>query len=179
VINFKVLVTTVILSVSAIMPVSVIADNNIAVVDLARAIFGSDVAQARLKQAEQSMSFVSLKAKYESSVADLQALAKEAENKRLTWSPEQQTEHQKKIEYAKADTELAGRKIQSEQQQLQQDILQELGSLAQQALQEVVKEEGIDMLFPAESVMVVSQKYNLTPKVAERLNQKTAENTEK
>ncbi|MAE03495.1 MAG: hypothetical protein CMK25_04505 [Porticoccaceae bacterium] len=150
-----------------------IAADKVAVVDIARAIFGSDAAQAKLKQAEQGADFVSLKAKYESSAADLQALAKEAESKRLTWSQEQAVEHQKKMEYAKADAELAGRKIQAEQQQLQQSILQELGPKAQEALQEVVKEEGVTILLRAESVMIASPESNLTAKVADRLNQKT------
>ena len=45
----------------------------------------------------------------------------------MTWSQEEAQAHQKKMEYAKADAELAGRKIQAEQQQLQQKIMQEIG----------------------------------------------------
>ncbi|MGB1402995.1 MAG: OmpH family outer membrane protein [Porticoccaceae bacterium] len=171
--NVKTLVLVLVASFFAAAPMGAIAADKVAVVDIARAIFGSDAAQAKLKQAEQGADFVSLKAKYESSAADLQALAKEAESKRLTWSQEQATEHQKKMEYAKADAELAGRKIQAEQQQLQQSILQELGPKAQEALQEVVKEEGVTILLRAESVMIASPESNLTAKVADRLNQKT------
>ena len=54
--------------------------------------------------------------------------AKEAETKRLTWSQEQAQSHQKKMEYVKADAELARQKIQAEQKQLEQQIMQELGS---------------------------------------------------
>ena len=84
----------------------------------------------------------------------LQSLAKEAESKRMTWSQEEAQAHQKKMEYAKADAELAGRKIQAEQQQLQQSIMQELGPVAQQALQEVVQEEGVTILLRADAVML-------------------------
>ena len=171
--NVKTLVLVLVAGLFAAAPMGAIAADKVAVVDIARAIFGSDEAQAKLKQAEQGADFVSLKAKYESSAADLQALAKEAESKRLTWSQEQAVEHQKKMEYAKADAELAGRKIQAEQQQLQQSILQELGPKAQEALQEVVKEEGVTILLRAESVMIASPESNLTAKVADRLNQKT------
>ena len=115
--NMKALVVVVLASLFAVAPVSAVAADKIAVVDIARAIFGSKAAQESLKQAEQSADFVALKAKYEGSAADLQALAKEAETKRLTWSQEQAAEHQKKMEYAKADAELAGRKIQGEQKQ--------------------------------------------------------------
>ena len=77
------------------------------------------------------------------------------------------------MEYAKADAELAGRKIQAEQKQLQQKIMQDLGPIAQQALQEVIAEEGVTILLRAESVMIASPESNLTAKVADRLNQKT------
>ena len=171
--NMKALVVVVLASLFAVAPVSAVAADKIAVVDIARAIYGSKAAQESLKQAEQSADFVALKAKYEGSAADLQALAKEAETKRLTWSQEQAAEHQKKMEYAKADAELAGRKIQGEQKQLQQSIMQQLGPKAQEALQEVIKEEGVTILLRAESVLMSSPESNLTAKVADRLNQKT------
>ena len=171
--NMKALVVVVLASLFVVAPVSAVAVEKIAVVDIARAIFGSKAAQESLKQAEQSADFVALKAKYEGSAADLQALAKEAETKRLTWSQEQAAEHQKKMEYAKADAELAGRKIQGEQKQLQQRIMQQLGPKAQEALQEVIKEEGVTILLRAESVMMSSPESNITAKVADRLNKKT------
>ncbi len=171
--NLKVLCLVVIASLVGTVSMASAAEDKIAVVDIARAIFSSDFAQARLKQAETSADFVGLKAKYESSTADLQSLAKEAETKRLTWSQEQAVGHQKKMEYAKADAELAGRKIQAEQQQLQQQIMQELGPKAQEALQEVVKEEGITILLRADAVMVAGPESNITGKVADRLNKKT------
>jgi len=171
--NMKALVVVFLASLFVVAPVSAVAAEKIAVVDIARAIFGSKAAQESLKQAEQSADFVALKAKYEGSAADLQALAKEAETKRLTWSQEQAAEHQKKMGYAKADAELAGRKIQGEQKQLQQRIMQQLGPKAQEALQEVIKEEGVTILLRAESVMMSSPESNITAKVADRLNQKT------
>jgi len=168
--NKKALVLVVLAS---LFSVSAVAVEKIAVVDIARAIFGSNAAQESLKQAEQGADFVSLKAKYEGSSADLQSLAKEAESKRMTWSQEQALGHQKKMEYAKADAELAGRKIQSEQQQVQQKIMQEIGPLAQQALQEVVQEEGVTILLKIDSVLSVAPESNLTAKVADRLNKKS------
>lgn len=149
------------------------AEEKIAVVDMARAIFSSDVAQKRLKEAEASADFVAVKAKYESAAADLQALAKEAESKRMTWSQEQGAEHQKKMEYAKADAELAYRKIQSESQQLQQSVMQELGPRAKEALQEVVKERSVTVLLKADSVILYRPEIDITAAVSERLNQKT------
>ena len=171
--NLKALFLAVVVGVAGSMSMTAFAEDKIAVVDIARAIFSSDLAQTRLKEAETSADFVALKAKYESSTADLQSLAKEAESKRLTWSQEQALGHQKKMEYAKADAELAGRKIQAGQQQLQQKIMQELGPKAQESLQEVVQEEGVTILLRADAVMLAGPESNLTAKVADRLNKKT------
>ena len=144
----------------------------IAVVDARIAIFSSNAAQSALKAFEESADFMSLKAKYESSSADFQAMAKEAETKRLTWSPEELAEHQKKMSYVKADAELAIQKITSEQKQLEQRVLQDLAPLVEQALQEIVKEEGISVLLRAESVLLASPDTSITEKVAARIDAK-------
>lgn len=153
---------------------SAVAAEKIAVVDTLNAIFNSSTAQAKLKKAEQSADFLALKAKYESSTADLQAMAKESESKRLTWSQEEVAEHQKKMGYAKADAELAVQKIKAEQQQLQQSIIQQLGPIAQMALQELVKEESITLLLRADSVLIMDPKLQITAKLSERIDQKAS-----
>ena len=153
--------------------VVVAAEDKIAILDVQQAMFASDYAQSRVKQSIESADFVALKAKAEGSAADLQAMSKEAEAKRLTWSAEQAGSHQKRMSYAKADYDLAVQKIQGEQKQLQQQVLQDLSSIFQQALSEVIEEEGVTLLLRAESVLSASAENNLTAKVVDRLNQKT------
>ena len=149
------------------------AEDKIAILDVQQAMFASDYAQSRVKQSIESADFVALKAKAEGSAADLQAMSKEAEAKRLTWSAEQAGSHQKRMSYAKADYDLAVQKIQGEQKQLQQQVLQDLSPIFQQALSEVIEEEGVTLLLRAESVLSASAENNLTAKVVDRLNQKT------
>ena len=153
--------------------VAVAAEDKIAILDVQQAMFASDYAQSRVKQSLESADFVALKAKAEGSAADLQAMSKEVEAKRLTWSADQAESHQKRMSYAKADYDLAVQKIQGEQKQLQQKILQDLSPTFQQALTEVIQEEGITLLLRAESVLSASAENNLTAKVVDRLNQKT------
>lgn len=171
--NLKALCLILVAAMAAGLSTASVAEDKIAVVDIAQAIFSSNAAQDRIKQAQTNADFVALKAKFESSVADIQSLAKDAESKRLTWSQEQAQSHQKKMEYIKADIDLARQKIQGEQKQLEQQIMQELGPKAQEALQEVVKEEGITILLRADAVLVAGQESNVTAKVADRLNKKT------
>jgi len=158
--------------------VTVAAETKIAVIDIQQAMFASDYAQNSVKEAQESADFVALRAKAEGSAADLQSMGKEAETKRLTWSAEQVTAQQKKMSYAKADYDLAVQKIQGEQKQLQQKIMQELSPQFQEALAQVVQEEGITLLLRSESVIVASPENNLTAKVIDRLNQNTRVATE-
>ena len=151
------------------------SEDKIAVIDMQQAMFASNYAQNMAKEASESADFVALRAKAESSAADLQSMAKEAETKRLTWSTEEAAEHQKKMSYEKADYDLAVQKIQGEQQQLQQKIMQELTPQFQEALSEVAKGEGITLLLRRESVIIADPKNDLTAKVVDKLNQITLE----
>ena len=171
--NLKALCLVLVAAMAASFSLASVAADKIAVVDFAAVIFSSNAAQESIKQAQTNADFVALKAKFEGSVADYQSLAKEAESKRLTWSQEQLQSHQKKMEYVKADAELARQKIQAEQKQLEQQIMQQLGPKAQEALQAVVTEEGVTILLRAESVLIAGQESNLTAKVVDRLNQMT------
>ena len=152
-----------------------LSEDKIAVIDMQQAMFASNYAQNMAKEASESADFVALRAKAESSAADLQSMAKEAETKRLTWSAEEAAEHQKKMSYTKADYDLAVQKIQGEQQQLQQKIMQELTPQFQEALSEVAKGEGITLLLRRESVIIADPKNDLTAKVVDKLNQITLE----
>ena len=171
-------VVLVLVSIVSLASVTVAAETKIAVIDIQQAMFASDYAQNSVKVAQGSADFVALRAKAEGSAADLQSLGKEAETKRLTWSAEQVTAQQKKMSYAKADYDLAVQKIQGEQKQLQQKIMQELSPQFQEALAQVVQEEGITLLLRSESVIVASPENNLTAKVIDRLNQNTRVATE-
>ena len=145
----------------------------IAVFDARLAIFSSAVAQNELKMLEQSADFISLKAKYESSNADLQAMVKEAETKRLTWSPEELAEYKKQMSYVKADVDLVVQKITSEQSQLEQRVFNELAQYVEPALKEIINEEGVDILLRAESILHMrSPETSITAKVASRIDAK-------
>lgn len=154
---------------ASVFSLSALAEK-IAVVDMAAAIFSSQPAKTRIEKAQKSADFTALKAKYESSTADLQNLAKEWDAKSVTWSAEQKADHQKKMEYAKADRELAMRKLQSENQELEQSIAQELQSVASKALQEIVDKEGITLILPRESIIWSKAELNITGKLVDAIN---------
>ncbi len=149
------------------------AVDKIAVVDIQRVIFTSDVAKARQKELQAASEFVSLQAKYDSIAADVKALQKKIEAERDTMSQEQATENQKKMEYLRADYELVERKLRAEVQQLQGKIMEELQPKVQAALKELVEAEGVTLLLQREAVIVADPALDVTGKLLERLNAKT------
>ena len=165
---------TFLFTLATLFAVTVAAEEGkIMVVDFDKAISGSEVAKTRLKQVQGESDYAALQAKYENTVADMKALQKEVESKSMTWSAEQTGEAQKKMEFLRADLELTTRKVQAEQKALQSSIVQELRPKAGEALQELIKEEGIVLLINAEAVVTVAVELDLTSKLTDRLNQKT------
>jgi len=152
---------------------AVFAEDKIAVIDVNRAMFASNFAQNKIKTFQESSDIVALNAKLEGSATDLKAMTEEAQAKSMTWSSEEAADHQKKMAYARADYDLAVKKLQGESQQLEQEIPQELGQQLQEALAQVIKEEGITLLLRSESVISASPNNRITAKVVDRLNQLT------
>lgn len=171
--NVRFLQLILLLLSSVFVSSAIAAEGKIAVVDFGRAIFSSDVAKARLEQLKQESTFASLQATIDATTADMQVLQKEAEAKSMTMSQEEAAEFQKKVEYVKADRDLAVRKIKAESQALQNSILKELQPKAGEALQELLKEESVALLLSSEAVLITAPELDLTAKLTDRINKKT------
>ena len=150
-----------------------VAEENIAVIDVARAIFSTEIAKQRQEEMQSASEFASLQAKYDNIGADMKALQKEVEGKAMTLSQEQAAEYKKKMEYLRADMELVSRKLQAEIKELQNRIMQELKPKALEAIKELVEEGKITLLLQRESVISATPDKDLTGKLVERLNKKS------
>lgn len=151
-----------------------LAETKIAVVDVARAIFSTEIAKQRQKEMQAGSDFSTQQAKYDSLAADMKALQKEVEGKAMTLSKEQATEYQKKMEYLRADLELVSRKLQAEIQALQNRIMEELQPKALEAVKDLVTEEQITLLLQREAVISATPEMDLTSKLIDRLNNKSS-----
>jgi len=163
----------VLILIAGLYSLGAIAETKIAVVDLVAAIFTSDIAKLRFEQFQNESSFATLQAKLESTEVDMKALQQDAEKKKLTWSKEDAAEFQKKMEYLQADGELTSRKMKAEIKGIRGKVAQELNPKAEEALKELLEEEGVTLLLRQEAVWMVSPEQNLTSKLTDRLNQKT------
>ncbi len=160
------------LVVACMLSFSVLAEDNLAVIDVARAIFSTEVAKQRQEEMQSGSEFSSLQAKYDNIGADMQALQKEVEGKAMTLSQEKAAEYKKKMEYLRADLELVSRKLQAEIKELQNSIMQELQPKALEAIKELVEEGKITLLLQREAVISATPDKDLTGKLVERLNKK-------
>lgn len=158
--------------VAGMLSMAAAAADKVAVIDVGRAIFSTEFAKTRLKQLQAKSEYASMQAKYDSTGADIKALQKEAESKRMTASADQMAEYQKKMEYLRADLELVARKLEAEIKNLQGSIMKEVQPKALEAIQELVKEDGITLLLQREAVIFAPPETDLTAKLIERLNKK-------
>lgn len=150
-----------------------VADNGIAVVDVARAIFSTEVAKKRQEEMQRASEFATQQAKYDSLAADMKALQKEVEGKAMTLSQDKAAEYQKKMEYLRADLELVSRKLQAEVKETQNRVMQELQPKALEAVKELVAEEKITLLLQREAVISATPEMDVTAKLIDRINKKT------
>ena len=162
-----------VLLVCALGAMPTLAADKLAVVDIARAIFSSDVAKARQKQLQGASEYSQLQVKYDGVAADVKALQKQIESKRMTISKEEAAEYKKKMDYLRADYELVARKLQAELKVLQNSIMEELQPVVQSSLKELVEQGGITILLQREAVILASPEMDITDKLLERLNSKT------
>jgi outer membrane protein len=164
----------VIFSLIALMSVSAMAEQKIAVLDFAQAIFKSDLAVKRIEALKSESGLATMQAEYDAKISDVKSLQKDAETNSMTWSADQSAAAQKKMEYLRADLELIGRKIQAEQKAVQQSILQEIQPVASKELESLLKAEGINILIRSDAVVWQDGDSDITNKLITRLNKATA-----
>ncbi|MDO3382248.1 OmpH family outer membrane protein [Gilvimarinus algae] len=146
------------------------AAEKIVTLDMQAAMLGTDVAKKSVEDLQKNAEFTALRAKVESLVADIKALQETAEKDGMTWSEDKLAEHRKKIEYLRADYELATKKMQAEQQQVLQRVQQQLTPKVRPVLEKLIEEEKIGMIINAQSVFHADADHDITAKLIERLN---------
>lgn len=147
------------------------AATNVVVFNLQSAILSSDTAQKKLESLRNDSDYAALQAKLESLKIDLETLRKEGETKGMTWSADQVADHRKKMEYVGSDLQYTAKKMQSQQQAVMENIMEEMQPKVEKALGDVVAAEGADLVLDSKSAYFASPKADITAKVTEKLNQ--------
>ena len=143
---------------------------NVVVFDAQQAIMQTNSARQRMEELQKKPEYAKLVAEAEGLKADLASLSKDAESKGLTWSPEQQAEHRKNVEFVQADFKLVVQKIQKEQDDLVKSLLAEGQKMIPEALEKIVKAEAIDIVLQKQAAIWSNPSVDITAKVIAELN---------
>ena len=147
-----------------------LAQGRIAVFDLEAAVLNTDVAKQRLNALRNQKEFKNNVSELEQVRKDYEKLVEQFQKDLEILSAEQRQLAKNKIDTKRSDGEHLARKIEAEQQEVQ-TIMAEIGPKLQKLLPEIIKEENIGLLLPAKAVMHADAGYNITAKVADKLNQ--------
>lgn len=156
--------------VLCLMSAASFAQGKVVILDVQAAMLSTELAKKELAKLDKKPEFASVKAQLDGLVADMQKLQAAAEKDGLTWSQEQQNEHRKKVEYLRADYELAGKKLQAEQQAVMQSVLQTLGPKTRTVLDQLIAAEKIDLVLNSQAAIHASPAYDITAKLTDMLN---------
>ncbi len=159
-----------VLIMAALWGSTAMAEGRIAVFNLDAAVLNTDIAKNRLEALKNQKEFKSTIAEAESVQKEYQKLVEKLQKDMEIMSAEQRQLAKNKIDTKRADLEHLARKIEAAKQQEVQQILQEVGPKLQTLLPEIIKEDNIGLLLPAKAVMHADSSYDITAKVADRLN---------
>jgi outer membrane protein len=166
----KIMVFFLMLSASALS----FAQGKVVALDAAAAVMATAAAKAKLEKLQKSPDFAAGKTKLEGLAADIKALQSEYQKDGLTWSAEKRAESEKKLQSLGQDYQFEGKKLQSEQQTLMQQIMQEQGPKVEAAIKQLVESEKIGMIVDAKAAIYAKPEHDITAKLTELLNKNNA-----
>ncbi|HWV14934.1 MAG TPA: OmpH family outer membrane protein [Cellvibrio sp.] len=146
------------------------AEGKIAILNPSGAILASAAAKAKFEKLEKSADYAATKAKLDGVVADIKSLQAAYQKENATWTDEKKAESEKKLQNLNQDYQFNAKKLQTSQQELGQQIMQELGPKAEAAVKQIIEAEKIGLVLNSQAAIHASAEYDITPKVTELLN---------
>ena len=157
--------------ITALWGTAAMAQGRIAVFDLEAAVLNTEVAKQRIEALQNQRDFKESVAELEKVKNEYEKLIEQFQKDLDILSAEQRQLKKSKIDSKRADAEHLARKLKALEQQELQAIMQEIGPKLQKLLPEIIESENIGLLLPAKAVMHAAAGYNITAKVADKLNQ--------
>ena len=148
-----------------------LAAEKIAVLDVQAAILNSDVAQERLKSMREQKEFKANLKEVEKLQEEHNALVAKLKKDSAVMNQEQLQAQTEKISEKRSDIEHVYRKLKASEQKLMQDVVQELGPTLQEVVNKMIKDDKIGMILDAKATLHVTNDYNITAKVTDKINQ--------
>ena len=147
-----------------------IAESKIAVLNPSGAVMATSAAKAKIEKLEKSADYAATKAKLDGIVADVKSLQAAYQKENATWTEEKKAESEKKLQSLNSDYQFSAKKLQTAQQELGQQIMQEMGPKAEAAVKKIIESEKIGLVINSQAAIHATAEYDITPKVTELLN---------
>lgn len=166
---FRVSVVAVLLSALLAAPVSAVAETKIGVVNLRQALFSSNEARSFTEKLQSDF------ADDEASVREAQEQARKVKERIEKDAAMMNEEERKQLasEFQEALKEFNYRKdkLDSAVAKRKQEFLDKARPEVDEAVKELLDEEGLDLVLPAEAVVYVKPSMDLTNKLLQKLNE--------
>lgn len=166
----KKLQLTIALIAGLVLAGNALAQTKVATLSPQAAMLNTKFAKSKLDALQTSSEFSKLKSNIESISAEITKMQETAKKDGMTWSDEQKTEHQRKLQFKAADAQTAQKKLQAMQGQAMQEIQRELMPKMREAVKAVVEKEKIDLVLDGSVILYAQDNVNITQKVIDRLN---------
>ena len=165
-------VTKKIMAAAALCVMSAVsfAQTKVAVLNPSGAVMATSAAKARFEKLEKSADYAATKAKLDGIVADVKNLQAAYQKDGMTWAAEKKEENEKKLQNLNQDYQFNAKKLQTSQQELAQQIMQEMGAKAEAAIKQVIEAEKIGLLLNSQAAIHAAGEYDITPKVTDLIN---------
>lgn len=161
----------IILASSLVMlPVFAIAQDKIVSINIQAAVFGTAAAKAKVDKLQKSPDFVATKAKLDGAKADITALQTAYQKDGPTWSAEKKAENEKKMQSLTQDYQFQAKKLQQQQQEVLQQVMQELSPKLEATIKQLVQTDGITMIVDSQAVVIAKPEHDYTAKLTDALN---------
>lgn len=162
-----------ILATSLVFSLNAAADQparaqRIAVLDWQQALMSSQQARADLQAAEERLSNDQSRARQLREEAN--ALQERMQRDGDIMSSDERRRLNQEIEQKAQEFQFLMSRLQRQQQEMQQEIVERHRPALEQAVNELIEEHQIDLLLDRQAVAFVRPQYDLTPAVAEKLN---------
>jgi outer membrane protein len=142
----------------------------VAVLNMDVAVLQTETAKKAVKALQARADMAALVAKTESLKAEAEALLKEEKTKGETWPADKKQENKKKLKSLNEGYQEAVKKIQAEEQKVGMGLMQEMQPKLKAVIDEVMKEEKIDVIVRSQAVFMADPTVDITAKVTEKLN---------
>lgn len=159
------------LMVALVVPAAAFAQGKIAVVNDLQSVMNTKAAQERFKQWQQEPSIKANAEEYEALAKKFQASRERLIKDSAIMGEEQKKQMLREQQELGSDIEHIQRKLKAAEQDFFKVLMKEFNPKYSQAINELIKEEGIGLIIPQQATVYVDSSYNITAKITEKLNQ--------